>query len=163
MTTGLHFEDLAVGQRFRSGSVVVDEAQMKAFAAQFDPQPFHLDDEAARTSFFGTVVASGWYTAAITMRLNTESGLPFAGGIIGAGGEIAWPRPTRPGDTLHVESEILELVPSRSRPDRGSAIVMSRTIDQNGEVVQTLKTRLIVFRRQTAEPSVARVAQPGDR
>ena len=94
----LYLEDLQVGQRFVSGSHVIDKEQNKAFAAQFDPQVFHLDDEAAKTTWFGGLAASGWHTAAITMRLLVDSGAPIAGGVIGAGGKISWPRPTRPGD-----------------------------------------------------------------
>src|SRR5215813_10724432 len=90
----LYLEDLKVGQRFRSMSHALDEAQIKAFAAQFDPQPFHLDHEAAKGTLFAGLAASGWHTAAITMRLLVESGLPLAGGIVGAGGEINWPKPT---------------------------------------------------------------------
>jgi acyl dehydratase len=140
-------EDFSVGQRFSSGSYVLTAERIRSFAAEFDPQPFHLDDEAARSSLFGGLAASGWHTAAVTMRLNVEGGLPLEGGIIGAGAEVAWPRPTRPGDMLRVESEVLEIIPSRSRADRGRVIVMSRTLNQNDEVVQTLKSRLIVFRR----------------
>src|SRR6266576_1897986 len=95
-------EELGVGQRFSSGSHMIDEAQIKAFAAQFDPQPFHLDDEAAKATLFGGLAASGWHTAAITMKLLVASGLPLRGGIIGSGGEINWPKPTWPGDTLTV-------------------------------------------------------------
>ena len=94
-----------VGQRFTSKTQVVDAAQIKAFARQFDPQPFHLDDDAAKDSLFSGLVASGWHTAAITMRLLVERGLPLAGGVVGAGGELSCPRPTRPGDVLQVESE----------------------------------------------------------
>ncbi len=113
-------EDFAVGQRFTSGSVGVSAAEIKAFAAQFDPQPFHLDEEAARSTFFGGLVASGWHTAALTMRLIVDSDLKIAGGSIGAGAElIKWPRPVRPGDTLHAVSEVLEIRPSKSRPNRG--------------------------------------------
>src|SRR6516165_6409139 len=115
----LYLEDLQVGQRFVSGAHKIDEEQIRAFAKQFDPQPFHLDADAAKGTFFGELVASGWHTAAITMRLLVESGMPIAGGLIGAGCEITWPNPTRPGAVLHVESEILELRPSRSRSDRG--------------------------------------------
>lgn len=147
MTERLYFDDLSVGQRFTSSSATIGAADIKAFAEVFDPQPFHIDDDDARSSLFGGLVASGWHTAALTMRLNANGGLPLAGGIIGAGGEINWPRPTRPGDTLHVESEVLELAPSRSRPDRGTATMLSRTINQHGEVVQTFKARLIVPRR----------------
>lgn len=140
-------DDLHVGQRFTSATHTIDEAQIKAFAAQFDPQPFHTDDQAAKETLFNGLAASGWHTAAITMRLNVQSGLPLAGGIIGAGGEINWPAPTRPGDTLHVESEVVEITPSRSRPDRGIASIVSRTINQRGEVVQVLKAKLVVLRR----------------
>jgi acyl dehydratase len=142
-----YLEDLHPGQRFISGSHAVDKAQIKAFANQFDPQPFHLDEEAAKGSLFGGLAASGWHTAAITMRLQVESGLPIAGGIIGAGGEINWPRPTLPGDILHVESEVLEIRPSRSRPDRGMATVRTETRNQRGEVVQTLTVKIVVPRR----------------
>src|SRR5262249_24373120 len=126
-TAPLYLEDLRVGQRFVSGTHRLDEGQIRAFAAHFDPQPFHLDAEAAKGTLCGGLVASGWHTAAITMRLLWESSLPFAGGIIGAGGEITSPSPTRPGDVLQVESEVLELRPSRSRPDRGIATLRSET------------------------------------
>jgi len=142
-----HLDDLFVGQRFKSASHTIDEAQIKAFAAQFDPQPFHTDEEAAKGTLFKGLAASGWHTAAITMRLNVEAGLPLAGGIIGAGGEISWPAPTRPGDTLHVESEVIEITPSRSKPDRGIAAIVSRTINQHGEVVQVLTAKLVVPRK----------------
>ena len=145
----LAFDDLAVGQRFTSGTHVLDEAQIKAYAAQFDPQPFHLNEDAAKGTFFGSLAASGWHTASITMRLLVLSGLPLKGGIIGSGGEIAWPRPTRPGDELTVVSEVVELTPSRSRPDRGVATVRSETRNQRGEVVQVITMRLVVPRRRS--------------
>ncbi|HXX85838.1 MAG TPA: MaoC family dehydratase [Casimicrobiaceae bacterium] len=143
----LFLEDFHAGQRFRSGSHAIDEAQIKAFAAQFDPQPFHLDEAAARASLFSGLAASGWHTAAITMRLMVDGGVPIAGGIIGAGGEIAWPKPTRPGDVLRVESEVMDVVPSRSRPDRGMVSIRSETLNQRDEVVQTLMAKLVVSRR----------------
>ena len=149
----LYLEDLQVGQRFVSGTHRIDEAQVRAFAGQFDPQPFHLDAEAAKATLFEGLVASGWHTAAITMRLLVESGLPLVGGLIGAGGEITWPNPTRPGDVLQVESEVLELRPSRSRPDRGSATVRSETRNQRGDTVQVFVARLVV-------PRSARLASP---
>ena len=144
-----HFEDLHVGQRFSSGTHALDEAQIKSFARQFDPQPFYVDDDQARDTLFGGLAASGWHTAAITMRLMV-GGVPLAGGIIGAGGEINWPKPTRPGDVLHVESEIVEVTPSRSRPDRGMVTVRSETLNQRGETVQVLTAKLIVPRRAEA-------------
>jgi acyl dehydratase len=142
----LYLDDLHVGQRFTSGTHLIDEEQIKAFAQQFDPQPFHLDGEAAKETFFEGLAASGWHTAAISMRLIVES-VPIRGGIVGAGGELAWPTPTRPGATLHVESEILELRPSHSHPDRGMATVRSETINQLGEVVQVLTAKLVVPRK----------------
>jgi acyl dehydratase len=144
----LYLEDLYVGQRFTSGSQALDEAQIKAFAGQFDPQPFHLDDEAAKSTLFVGLAASGWHTAAITMRLQVEGGLLIAGGIVSAGGEMSWPGPTRPGDILHVESEVVDITPSRSRPDRGIATVCSETRNQHGEVVQILTAKLVVPRRR---------------
>ena len=144
-----HLEDLRVGQRFSSGTHALDEAQIKSFARQFDPQPFHVDADQARDTLFGGLAASGWHTAAITMRLMV-GGVPLAGGIIGAGGEINWPKPTRPGDILHVESEIVEITPSRSRPDRGTVTVRSETLNQRGETVQVLTAKLIVPRRPAA-------------
>lgn len=145
-----YLDDLEVGQRFVSGSHELDAAQIKAFAGQFDPQPFHLDEAAAENSMFGGLAASGWHTAAITMKLMVEGGAPLAGGLIGAGGELRWPRPTRPGDRLHVESEILEIAPSRSRPERGMVTVRSETINQRGEVVQAMTAKLVVPRRPAA-------------
>jgi acyl dehydratase len=145
----LHLDDLHVGQRFVSATHTIDQTQITTFAAQFDPQLFHTDEEAAKSTLFKGLAASGWHTAAITMRLNVEGGLPLAGGIIGAGGEINWPAPTRPGDTLHVESEVIEVTPSRSKPDRGIAVIVSRTINQRGEIVQTLTAKLVVPRRAT--------------
>ncbi len=143
----LYLEDLHVGQRFMSGTHRLDAEQIMAFAKQFDPQPFHLDAEAARNTIFEGLVASGWHTAAISMRLFVESGLSIAGGLIGAGAEISWPAPTRPDAVLHVESEVVELRPSRSRPDRGVATIRSETHNQLGEVVQVLVAKLVVPRR----------------
>ena len=140
----LYFEDLAVGRRVTTGSVTVDAEAIKAFAAQFDPQPFHLDEEEARGSLFGRLVASGWHTAALTMRLLVTGGLPIAGGVIGAAGEVQWPRPTLPGDTLTVVSEVIAAKPSSSRPDRGMVTIRSETLNQKGEVVQIMTARLVV-------------------
>src|SRR5881394_707729 len=114
-----YLEDFQAGQRFVSGTHRLDADQIKKFAQEFDPQPFHLDEEAARNSVFQGLAASGWHTAAITMRLLVAGGPPFAAGSIGMGGEIEWPRPTRPTDVLRVESEILDVIPSRSKPNQG--------------------------------------------
>ena len=143
----IYLDDLAVGDQFKSGEHAMDEAQIKAFAAQFDPQPFHLDEEAARSTMFGGLAASGWHTAALTMRLQVTSGLPIAGGIIGAGGELSWPRPTRATDVLHVVSEVVQVQPSKSKPDRGMVTVRSETRNQHGDVLQVSTVRVVVPRR----------------
>jgi acyl dehydratase len=150
-STALYLDDLKVGQRFLSGTHALDANEIKAFARQFDPQPFHLDEETAKNTFFAGLAASGWHVAAITMKLLVVGGAPIAGGVIGAGCEIAWPNPTRPGDVLHVESEVIEITPSRSRPNRGIVALRSETRNQRGEVVQILTAKLVVPRRaQTA-------------
>jgi acyl dehydratase len=152
---GLYLEDLHTGQRFNSGSNSIDEAQIKAFARDFDPQPFHLDDAVAKRTIFGGLAASGWHTAAVTMRLLVDGGAPIAGGIVGAGGEISWPKPTRPGDVLRAESEVLEVTPSRSRPDRGMVTVRIETRNQRDEIVQILIAKLVVPRRPSTVDAMA--------
>jgi acyl dehydratase/ribonuclease HI len=144
----LYLEDLHVGQKFTSSTYRMTEDRIKAFAAEFDPQPFHLDDAVARQSVFRGLAASGWHTGAATMRLLVTSGLPFAGGLVGLGGEIAWPRPTRPGDSLRVDSEILAIVPSRSKPNQGVVTVRSVTVNQDEEEVQVLTTKILAFKRK---------------
>lgn len=146
----LYLEDLHVGQRFVSSSLPMTHESIIEFARNFDPQPFHLDDEAARKTLFGGLAASGWHTAAMTMRLLVEGGAPLAGGIIGGGGEVVWPMPTRPGDVLHVETEVAEIRPSRSKPQQGMVYLSCSTINQHGQVVQTLTARLVVPRRPAA-------------
>jgi acyl dehydratase len=148
MPDRLFLEDLVVGQRFTSAPQTVTAAEITEFAARYDPQPFHLDATAATGTLFGGLAASGWHTAAMTMPMIIAS-VPIAGGIIGSGGELNWPRPTRPGDTLHVETEVLEITPSRSRPDRGTAVVRCTTLNQHGEPVQTFTPKLVVPRRPT--------------
>ena len=143
----LYLEDLHVGRRFTSGTHALDERQITAFASEFDPQPFHTDRDAAKATLFQGLAASGWHTAAITMRLQVDSGLPIAGGLVGLGVELTWPTPTRPGDVLQVENEVVEVVPSRSRPDRGTVTVRSETRNQRGEVVQKTTVKLLVPRR----------------
>jgi acyl dehydratase len=142
-----YLEEISVGARFVSDRLALTEADIKAFAAQYDPQVFHLDHEAAKETLFGGLAASGWHTAALTMRLNVTSGLPIANGLIGAGVEVNWPRPVRPGDTLHVENEVLAVKPSQSKPDRGIVTVRSLTLNQRGEVVQDTVAKVVVFRR----------------
>lgn len=140
----LYLEDFVVGQRFQSRGYTVTEAQIRAFATEFDPQPMHLDPIAARSSVFGSLVASGWHTGAITMRLLVESGPAFAGGAVGLGVDVSWPQAVRPGDTLHVDGEVVEVIPSRSRPDRGRVRVRIETRNQHGEVVQRTLTNVLV-------------------
>jgi acyl dehydratase len=147
-----YLEDFTVGQTFGSGRLRITEPQIKAFAAEFDPQPFHLDEEAAQQTFFRGLAASGWHTAAVTMRLLVDSELKPAGGVIGAGfEEFRWPKPVRPGDELHIESEVLDVRPSRSRPNQGLVKLRTRTLNQNSEAVQVQVANLVVPRRPPIE------------
>ncbi len=148
-TRKLYLEDLYVGQRFASGNYLMEASRIKEFAAEFDPQPFHLDETAAQMSIFKGLVASGWHTAAVAMRLLVTGGLPFANGLVGFGGEISWPRPTRPGDILCIESEIVEITPSRSKPLQGIVRLRGTMLNQNREPVFLLTAKLLVFRRTT--------------
>jgi acyl dehydratase len=146
--SGRYLEDFAVGHRFGSGRLTVDRGQIKSFAAEFDPQPFHLDEAAARGSIFQGLAASGWHTAALTMRLLVAGELKPHGGVIGMGfEEFRWPKPVRPGDELRVESEVLEVRPSRSRPDQGLIKVRTTTLNQRDEAVQVTVGTLLVPRR----------------
>jgi acyl dehydratase len=141
---------LRAGQTYGSGRLRVDEERIKSFAAEFDPQPFPLNAEAARKSILGGLAASGWHTAALTMRLLVESDLKPAGGIVGVGfDELRWPRPVRPGDELRLESEILDVRPSKSRPQQGPIKVRMTALNQNGEAVQVLVANLMVPRRSS--------------
>jgi acyl dehydratase len=143
-----YFEDYAVGQTYGSGRILVDEERIKSFAVEFDPQPFHTDPAAASSTIFKGLAASGWHTAAITMRLMVDGDLKPAGGIIGAGfEEFRWPRPVRPGDELHVQCEILETRASKSRPEQGVIKLKTTTLNQNNEPVQIMVGTLIVLRR----------------
>jgi acyl dehydratase len=143
-----YLEDFSVGQKFGSGHLRVDADRIKSFASEFDPQPFHLDEDAARRSIFQGLAASGWHTAALSMRLLVDGELKPAGGIVGAGfDEFRWPRPVRPGDELRVESEILAVRPSQSRPAQGMIKVRTTTLNQDGEAVQVFVGNLVVPRR----------------
>lgn len=146
LSQALYLEDLHVGQMFKSEAHKIDAQQIKTFAKDFDPQPFHVDEAEAEGTFFAGLAASGWHTASITMRLLVGS-IPIYGGLIGAGAEISWPRATRPGDTLRVETEIIEVKPSRSRPDRGMVTIRSITRNQDGKTVQMMTSRTVVPRR----------------
>ena len=145
-----YLEDFAAGQVYAgSGRMRVETDRIKSFATEFDPQPFHLNEDAARASLFQGLAASGWHTAAMTMRLLVDSDLKPAGGIIGAGfDELRWPLPVRPGDELRVESEILEVRPLKSRTDRGVVKVKTTTLNQRGEAVQVSVGNLFVPRRK---------------
>jgi len=144
---GLYLDDLRVGQTFSSGLYHMDEDRMKEFAAEFDPQPFHMDEDAGQRSVFRGLAASGWHTAAATMRLMVTGGLPLAGGMVGLGAEIVWPRPTHPGDVLRVNSEILEITPSRSKPNQGIVNVRCVTVNQDGDQMQVMTTKILMFKR----------------
>jgi acyl dehydratase len=151
--TGRYLEDFASGQKFGSGRLKVDRERIVSFAAEFDPQPFHLDEEAARDSVFKGLAASGWHTAAMTMRLLVESELRPEGGIVGIGfDEFRWPNPVRPDDTLHLDIEVLEVRPSRSRPDQGVIKVKTTTLNESDEPVQISVVNLLV-RSRLASPA----------
>lgn len=150
MSNPIYLEDLSVGQTFTNGPVELTADEIKAFARQFDPQPFHLDEAAAEASLFGRLAASGWHTAALTMRLLVTGGPRFGWGFIGAGGEVSWPRPAYVGDRLMLYGEVIEITPSRSKPDRGIARVRLVMKNQREEVVQDMVARVLVPRRPAA-------------
>lgn len=146
-----YFEDFKAGDTFSGGALDVSQDEIIAYARQFDPQPFHTDPAAAKKTLFGELVASGWHTASMTMRLFATSEIEIVNGVIGGGVEqLTWPRPVRPGDRLTVRSEILEARPSRSKPDRGMIRVKVETLNQNGEVVQSFVGQLVVLKRNAA-------------
>ncbi|GJH26443.1 MaoC family dehydratase [Caballeronia novacaledonica] len=147
MTEPLYLDDLKAGMQFDSPEFLVSEGDIRRFASEFDPQPFHLDETAAKASVFRGLAASGWHTAALTMRLLVSGGLPLAGGIVGMSVELAWVRPVRPGDVLRVVSTVQDVQRSRSKPSQGIATVMSETMDDSGEVVQRLVSKLLVTAR----------------
>lgn len=147
MSGQVYLEDLEVGQKFTSDAVHLTAEGIKAFARDFDPQDFHLDEQTADASLFQGLSASGWHTAAITMRLLVTSGPRLAWGFVGLGAEVRWPRPARVGDTLTLRGEILTVRASRSRPDRGIISVHCETLNQDGEVVQDLVAQVLVPRR----------------
>ena len=148
-TSPLYLEDLSVGDLFTSGKHRVSVDEIKSFARQYDPQPFHLDEEAAKDTLFAGLAASGWHSAAITMKLLIGC-LPIANGLIGAGMEISWPIPTRPDDEVHVEVRIIAIKPSRSKPDMGIVTMQFDTLNQHGEPVQKTEAKMVVFRRKPA-------------
>ena len=148
---GRYLEDFAVGQTFGSGRLRVEAAAIKSFAAEFDPQSFHLDEGAARDSFFGSLAASGWHTAALTMRLLVEGDLRPAGGIIGTSLQLSWTKPVRPGDRLSARCTVAAARPSKSRPELGIVDFAFEALNQKGEVVMTEKLIALVKRRPEAE------------
>jgi acyl dehydratase len=144
-----YFEDFKVGDRFEGATWIdVTQESIIAFAREFDPQPFHLDPEAASRSLFGRLVASGWHTTAMTMRLFAEVGLDIVNGIIGAGVDsVNWPRAVEPGDRLRLRCEIHETRVLSSKPDRGMLRVQVETVNQDDAVVQRYIANLIALRR----------------
>jgi acyl dehydratase len=149
MTEKLYFEDMTSGRRFVSEETEVTADEIKEYARRYDPQPFHMDEAAAADSLFKGLAASGWHTAGITMRLVVQS-VPVAGGVIGAGmDEVSWPRPTRPGDVLHTETEILSARGSGTRPGQGWVKMRTTTLNQHGQPVQIIVPNIVVPRRPT--------------
>ena len=151
MTKERYFDDLKVGDHFKSEPLEVTERQVVEFAHKFDPQMFHLTRKRAERTVFKGLIASGWHTAAMTMRLFVQT-LNFTEGAIGLGvDELRWPNPVRPGDSLCVETEILELRPSRSKPDYGIIRLRNVTTNQGGEIVQTMTASAMVPRRKLTD------------
>ncbi|HHW64065.1 MAG TPA: MaoC family dehydratase [Rhodocyclaceae bacterium] len=148
MTQPHYLDDLSVGQKFGSGRRRLELDAIRAFAAEFDPQPFHLDEVAAQETLFRGLAASGWHTAAVTMRLLVDSEFRPAGGVVGAGlEELRWPRPARPGDELRLEIEVLDVRPSKSRPEQGIVRVQVTTLNQDDAALQVYVANLVVQRR----------------
>ena len=146
MGAGLYLDDLGVGDTFESGLYEMTAERIIAFAQGYDPQPFHTDPEAAKATFFAGLAASGWHTAAVTMRLMVES-VPFANGTIGAGGDLRWPEPTRPGDVLRLVTRIEEIIPNRSKPGRARVVVQCRTLNQHDALKQEFRPSLMAWKR----------------
>jgi acyl dehydratase len=143
-----YFEDLKAGDRFKSGTYKVTEEQIISFAREFDPQPFHLDATVARQTMFESLIASGWHTAAITMRLFVQA-LNFAEGAIGLGvDELRWPTAVKADDVLQVETEIVDLRVSQSKPSHGVVRLRNVTTNQRGETVQTMTASALVLRKR---------------
>jgi acyl dehydratase len=144
----VYLDDLAPGQVFTSQArVVVETDAIKRFAGEFDPQPWHLNETVARSTFFKELVASGWHTTALTMQLIIQT-LPLSEGIIGSGvDELRWPRPVRPGDTLRLHCEIIDVQESKVRPSQGTVRVRMTTLNQDDQPVQTMIAQLLAFRR----------------
>ncbi len=151
----LYLEDLRPGTIFSGGPVTLSEEAIVAFAREFDPQPFHTDPEAAKATVFKGLAASGWHTACATMRMLADGAMPFVGGSVGFGVEVSWPRPVRPGDALSVEAEIVEITPSSSKPHQAIVTLRTTTTNQNGETVQVMTSKNLIFKRGHAPGETA--------
>jgi acyl dehydratase len=139
----LYFNDIKIGQKFTTSTYEFTKSNIIEFAKQFDPQPFHLNEDSGKASIFGGLVASGWHIGSATMRLIIGNEAPIAGGLISRGGEVKWLNPARPGDVIHVESEVIDKIPSKSNPNKGTVLIQSKTINQNNYVIQILVANLI--------------------
>lgn len=145
----LYLEDIKVGDRFVSREYEMKLDEIKQFAQAYDPQEFHLDEDKAEDHpIFQGIAASGWHTAAVTMRLWTEC-FPIAKGLIGSESSLRWPRPTRPGDRLRVEVEISAITPSKSKNDRAIVSYVTQALNQHGDVLFISTTKIIVFKKET--------------
>lgn len=146
-----YLEDFAPGQTYRSATLTVDPDRIKAFAAEFDPQPFHLDEAAGARSLFGGLAASGWHTAAMTMRMILEASPPMKGGMVGRTIEkMNWPRPVRPGDELSLTIEILELFPASKLPTHGMMRTKNTVTNQHGKTAMDMDVVIFVPRKSAA-------------
>jgi acyl dehydratase len=147
----LFFEDLSLGDTFKTAEHTVTTEEIIAFGRQFDPQPFHTDPTAAQATLFGRLVASGWHTAALSMGLMVRGEMNLDGGVIGLGvDDLRWPRPVLPGDRLRVMMKIAELNPEPLRPGRGKIKLHCRTLNQDGKTVQEMTANLLIGRRPSS-------------
>ncbi|MBN8647283.1 MAG: MaoC family dehydratase [Caulobacterales bacterium] len=142
-----YFEDFVIGQEFLSSTYELTKEEIIEFAKKFDPQIFHTDEESAKQTFFGGLAASGWHTASISMKLQVESEMKVAGGMIGAGVEVSWPMPTRAGHILQVTSKVIDIKPINSRPSHGFVTMQSETKNQFGEILQKQVAKLFVAKK----------------
>jgi acyl dehydratase len=159
--TERYFEDYPPGAVFEGGAAAVSEAEILEFARKYDPQAMHTDPEAAARGYFGGLIASGWHTAALMMRLFAAHFLSPASSLASPGiDELRWLKPVRPGDVLHIRLTVLDATPSRSRPDRGVVRTLVEVLNQDRDVVMSMKP-MNIFRRRPPHPGAAPLAGEG--
>ncbi len=137
-------ETLEIGQTFTSDSLLITKDKIIAFAKEFDPQPFHLDEDEAKQTFFNELVASGWHTSSVTMKLILQS-MPFKHGMVGSGGQVSWKRPVKPNDSLHVTTKIINIKPAKNNANQIYLTLECQTLNQFNRVCQIMEANVIAF------------------